>query len=370
MSSIADLRTQFAADIASARTDADLKALRDKYLGRKGGAVAGLMKALGAASPEERPALGQQINELKQHIETVLDEHLAALSSARRPAGGVDVTLPGRPPAIGRLHPLTQLRSRIEAIFARQGYEILDGPETEDDWHNFEALNMPPEHPARDMQDTLYLSEPWDRPARPVGAVRGGGASAPLTRGLEGPPPQRPATLLRTHTSALQIRYMESHEPPVRVIAPGRVYRRDNLDLTHTPMFQQVEGLVVGDGVTMGDLKGTLIGFLRELFAPDIPVVFRPSFFPYTEPSADVFIGCQRCKGAGCSMCKRTGFIEVLGCGMVHPAVFEAVGYDATRVTGFAFGVGIERLALLMHGVEDIRLFYENDLRFLEQFPL
>ncbi len=353
MSSIPDIRTQFTAGLASVCTDADLKALRDQYLGRKGGAVAGLMKALGAASPDQRPALGQQINELKQHIEIALDQRLASLSSARRPAGAVDVTLPGRVPAIGRLHPLTQLRSRIEAVFARQGYEILDGPETEDDWHNFEALNMPPEHPARDMQDTLYLSEPWDRPARPVGKGR-----------------QRRATLLRTHTSAMQIRYMESHEPPVRVIAPGRVYRRDNLDLTHTPMFQQVEGLVVGEGVTMADLKGTIIGFLRELFAPDIPVVFRPSFFPYTEPSADVFIGCQRCKGAGCSMCKRTGFIEVLGCGMVHPAVFEAVGYDATHVTGFAFGVGIERLALLMHGVEDIRLFYENDLRFLEQFPL
>jgi phenylalanyl-tRNA synthetase alpha chain len=350
VSSIPDLQTQFADDLAAVRSDADLKALRDKYLGRKGGAVTGLMKALGAAAPDERPALGQQINEFKQQIEKAIDERLASLSSARRPAGAVDVTLPGRPLAIGRLHPLTQLRSRIEAIFARQGYEILDGPETEDDWHNFEALNMPPEHPARDMQDTLYLSAPWDRP------VVGGG----------GPP----ATLLRTHTSAMQIRYMESHEPPVRVIAPGRVYRRDNLDLTHTPMFQQVEGLVVGEGVTMADLKGTIIGFLRELFAPDIPVVFRPSFFPYTEPSADVFIGCQRCKGAGCSMCKRTGFIEVLGCGMVHPAVFEAVGYDPTRVTGFAFGVGIERLALLMHGVEDIRLFYENDLRFLEQFPL
>ncbi len=168
----------------------------------------------------------------------------------------------------------------------------------------------------------------------------------------------------------MQIRYMETHRPPVRVIAPGRVYRRDNLDLTHTPMFQQVEGLVVGEHVTMGDLKGTIIGFLRELFAPDIPVVFRPSFFPYTEPSADVFIGCQQCRGAGCAMCKRTGFIEVLGCGMVHPAVFEAVGYDPDAVTGFAFGVGIERLALLMYGVEDIRLFYENDLRFLEQFPL
>jgi phenylalanyl-tRNA synthetase alpha chain len=378
VSSIPDLRTRFTAELDAVRTDAEAKALRDKYLGRKGGLVAGLMKALGAASPDERPAFGQQINEFKQHLEAAIDARLAALSSTRRPAGAVDVTLPGRLPAIGRLHPLTQLRSRIEAIFARQGYEILDGPETEDDWHNFEALNMPPEHPARDMQDTLYLTAPWDRPARPVGAPREA-ARHPIERSSgpqasTGPGPgaraESRATLLRTHTSALQIRYMESHEPPVRVIAPGRVYRRDNLDLTHTPMFQQVEGLVVGEGVTMGDLKGTLIGFLRELFAPDIPVVFRPSFFPYTEPSADVFIGCQRCQGAGCSMCKRTGFIEVLGCGMVHPAVFEAVGYDATRVTGFAFGVGIERLALLMHGVDDIRLFYENDLRFLEQFPL
>jgi phenylalanyl-tRNA synthetase alpha chain len=355
--SIPDLQHQFAADLAAVRTDADLKALRDKYLGRKSGAITALMKSLGAASPDERPALGAAINALKLQIETALDERTAALASSRRPAGAVDVTLPGRLPLAGRLHPLTQLRTRIEAIFARQGYEILDGPETEDDWHCFEALNMPADHPARDMQDTLYLSEPWDRPARHVG---GGDDSAA----------QAPATLLRTHTSAIQIRYMESHEPPVRVIAPGRVYRRDNLDLTHTPMFQQVEGLVVGENVTMADLKGTLVGFLRELFAPDIPVVFRPSFFPYTEPSADVFIGCQRCRGAGCSMCKRTGFIEVLGCGMVHPAVFEAVGYDTARVTGFAFGVGIERLALLMHGVEDIRLFYENDLRFLEQFPL
>ena len=372
MSSIHDLHTQFSAELAAVSSDADLKALRDRYLGRKGGAIAGLMKALGAASPAERPALGQQINELKQHIESALDQRAAALSSSRRPAGAVDVTLPGRPPVVGRLHPLTQLRSRIEAIFARQGYEILDGPETEDDWHNFEALNMPPEHPARDMQDTLYLTGPWDRPAPPVGDTAGLKSRPPAAAreqaGLKSRHPDA-ATLLRTHTSAMQIRYMESHEPPVRVIAPGRVSRRDNLDLTHTPMFQQVEGLVVGEGVTMADLKGTIIGFLRELFAPDIPVIFRPSFFPYTEPSADVFIGCQRCNGAGCSMCKRTGFIEVLGCGMVHPAVFEAVGYDATRVTGFAFGVGIERLALLMHGVEDIRLFYENDLRFLEQFP-
>jgi phenylalanyl-tRNA synthetase alpha chain len=349
-SPIESLRADFVTALSGATSESELKALRDRFLGRKGGAVAALMKELASASPEERPALGKQVNELKQEIETALDARVADVASARPPLGAVDVTLPGRPPVVGRLHPLTQLRQRIEAIFARQGYEILDGPETEDDRHNFELLNMPAEHPARDMQDTLYLAKPWARPAH---AGKG----------------DLPATLLRTHTSAMQIRYMESHTPPVRVIAPGRVYRRDNLDLTHTPMFQQVEGLVVGEGVTMGDLKGTLIGFLRELFTPDTPVVFRPSFFPYTEPSADVFIGCQQCHGGGCAMCKRTGFIEVLGCGMVHPAVFEAVGYDTTKVTGFAFGVGIERLALLMHGVEDIRLFYENDLRFLEQFP-
>jgi phenylalanyl-tRNA synthetase alpha chain len=353
-SPVDQLRAQFASELAATSSDAEVKVLRDRYLGRKGGAVAALLKEVAGAPADERPILGREANDLKREIETALDEKRAALEASRAPAGSVDVTLPGRRPAIGRTHPLTALSTRIEGIFARQGYEILDGPETEDDWHNFEALNMPPEHPARDMQDTLYLKEPWRRP---------------VSRGAEAPR-ERPATLLRTHTSAMQIRYMETHEPPVRIIAPGRVYRRDNLDLTHTPMFQQVEGLVVGEGVTMGDLKGTLIGFLRELFTPDTPVVFRPSFFPYTEPSADVFIGCQQCKGSGCAMCKRTGFIEVLGSGMVHPAVFEAVGYDPVRITGFAFGVGIERLALLMHGVEDIRLFYENDLRFLEQFPL
>jgi phenylalanyl-tRNA synthetase alpha chain len=353
------LRAQFSSELATVGSDADLKALRDRYLGRKGGAVATLLKEVAGAPPDQRPILGREANELKREIETALDERRSAIEASRAPAGSVDVTLPGRRPAIGRTHPLAALRTRIESIFARQGYEILDGPETEDDWHNFEALNMPPEHPARDMQDTLYLKEPWPRPV-----VRGADREAPPLHDAT------PATLLRTHTSAMQIRYMETHQPPVRIIAPGRVYRRDNLDLTHTPMFQQVEGLVVGEGVTMADLKGTIIAFLRELFTPDTPVVFRPSFFPYTEPSADVFIGCQQCKGSGCAMCKRTGFIEVLGSGMVHPAVFEAVGYDPVRITGFAFGVGIERLALLMHGVEDIRLFYENDLRFLEQFPL
>ena len=321
-SPVEQLRAQFAGELATASSDADVKVLRDRYLGRKGGAVAALLKEVAGVPADERPILGRQANELKREIETALDEKRAALEASRAPMGSVDVTLPGRRPAIGRTHPLTALRSRIEGIFARQGYEILDGPETEDDWHNFEALNMPPEHPARDMQDTLYLKQPW---SRPVHGERGGGASAPrataATRGAKAPPPQpnKPATLLRTHTSAMQIRYMETHEPPVRIIAPGRVYRRDNLDLTHTPMFQQVEGLVVGEGVTLADLKGTIIGFLRELFTADTPVVFRPSFFPYTEPSADVFIGCQQCKGSGCAMCKRSGFIEVLGSGMVHP---------------------------------------------------
>jgi len=349
------LRAQFDQQLAGAATEQDIRALRDQYLGRKGGVLATLMKQVASAPAEARAALGRQANELKSAIERALDERKAALDATRPIAGAVDVTLPGRPVVAGHRHPLTVLRERIESIFSRQGYEILDGPETEDDHHNFEALNMPPEHPARDMQDTLYLRQPFARPVwRPDDGVTA---------------PERPATLLRTHTSAMQIRYMESHRPPVRVIAPGRVYRRDNLDLTHTPMFQQVEGLVVGERVTMADLKGTIIGCLRELFGPETAVMFRPSFFPYTEPSADVFIGCRSCGGSGCAVCKRTGWLEILGCGMVHPAVFEAVGYDARAVTGFAFGIGIERLAMLVYAVDDIRRFYENDFRFLEQFP-
>jgi phenylalanyl-tRNA synthetase alpha chain len=225
------------------------------------------------------------------------------------------------------------------------GYDIVTGPELEDDWHNFEALNMPAEHPARDMQDTLYLAQ-----ALP---------SAP-----------RPATLLRTHTSGVQIRYMQQQAPPVRIIAPGRVYRRDNFDATHTPMFTQVEALVVDEGITLGDLMGTLNAFAEQLFGGTVRTRFRPSFFPYTEPSAEMDVSCGNCGGSGCGLCKQTGWIEVLGCGMVHPAVFEAVGYDAERYTGFAFGVGIERLALRFYGIDDIRMFYENDLRFLGQLAL
>lgn len=353
-STIADLRAAFATALGGATTERDLQALRDRFLGRRSGALTALWAELARAPVDQKRELGRLANELKARIEHEISAHLEALTAARAPAGAVDVTLPGRRLGPGHRHPLTVLCEQVEAIFSRWGYEILDGPETEDDWHNFEALNMPPEHPARDMQDTLYLAEPLTR------RLWGAGPS-PETTG--------PATLLRTHTSSMQIRYMETHRPPVRIIAPGRVYRRDNPDATHTPMFSQFEGLVVGEDVTMADLKGTLTAFIHELFTPDTDVLFRPSFFPYTEPSADVFMSCHVCGGSGCPTCKRTGWIEVLGSGMVHPAVFEAVGCDPERFTGFAFGVGLERIALLKYGVEDIRQFYENDLRFLEQFP-
>ena len=344
--SINSLRQQFDADLAAAASEAELRVVRDRYIGRKGGLVSGLLKSLGSAAPDDRRRLGQLANALKQDIETRLEERLAVSAASRPPKDAVDITLPGRRPPVGHRHPLAIMRERIESIFARMGFLVIEGPELEDDYHNFEALNMPAEHPARDMQDTLYLSSP----------VRSSAGS--------------PATLLRTHTSGMQIRYMEQHQPPVRLIAPGRVYRRDQLDLTHTPMFTQVEGLVVGEDVTLADLKGTLLAALRELFGQDREIRFRPSFFPYTEPSAEVDISCMSCGGKGCPMCKRTGWIEILGSGMVHPAVFEAVGYDPERYTGWAFGMGIERVSMLKWGVEDIRLFYENDLRFLEQFPL
>jgi phenylalanyl-tRNA synthetase alpha chain len=319
------------------------------------------MKTLGSLPQEARREFGSLVNTLKAEIEDAIDEKRRTLESARPAAGAVDITLPGRPLPIGHVHPLMRVRQQVEDIFTRMGYEILEGPEVEDDFHNFEALNMPPEHPARDMQDTLYLAQPI------VGGTWGAHRSP-----VPGHVPEaqvRAATLLRTHTSAMQIRYMKTFPPPVRIIVPGRVYRRDNLDLTHTPMFQQFEGLVVGEGITLADLKGTFETMLRELFG-DVTVRLRPSFFPYTEPSAEVDISCHRCAGAGCSICKQTGWLEILGSGMVHPAVFEAVGYDPERVSGFAFGMGMERVAMLKYGVEDIRMFYENDLRFLEQFPV
>ena len=341
------LRTEFRAELERISSARGLQVLRDRYLGRKRGVVLSLLKSVATAPADQRRALGQGANALKNEIDAALSARRDAIEARRAPAGAVDVTLPGRPVTLGHRHPLTTLREQIETIFSDLGFEILTGPEAEDDYHNFEALNMPAEHPARDMQDTLYLEK-----SLPTPAEQGG----------------QPATLLRTHTSGMQIRYMETHEPPVRIIAPGLVYRRDTPDLTHSPMFQQVEGLLVGEHVTMADLKGTLESFLRQLFEPDTNVMFRPSFFPYTEPSAEVFITCVFCRGDGCPVCKKTGWLEVLGSGMVHPAVFEAVGYDPERYTGWAFGVGIDRVALLKYRVEDIRLFYDNDLHLLEQF--
>jgi phenylalanyl-tRNA synthetase alpha chain len=351
------LRADFRARLAAVRTDGELKALHDEFLSRKSGRVTGLMKTLGGLAPEAKREFGALINALKQEIETTVEAQRAAVTAGRPRAGAIDVTLPGRELPLGRAHPLTLVRGQVEDIFTRMGYEILEGPEVEDDFHNFEALNMPPDHPARDMQDTLYLDAPI------VGAAWG------AHRGSLPEAQVRAATLLRTHTSAMQIRYMKTFPPPVRILVPGRVYRRDNLDLTHTPMFQQWEGLVVGSDITLADLKGTFETMLTALFG-DVKVRLRPSFFPYTEPSAEVDISCRACGGRGCSVCKQTGWIEILGSGMVHPAVFEAVGYDPERVSGFAFGMGMERVAMLKYGVDDIRLFYENDLRFLEQFSV
>jgi phenylalanyl-tRNA synthetase alpha chain len=343
------LREDFDRELKAAGDVSALQALRDRYLGRKAGAITALMKSLGSLTPDERRQAGQDLNTLKTHVESGLDaarDRAASDSTQRRLARErVDITLPGRRPPHGRRHPLTAAREDLEDIFLAMGYEIFDGPEVEDDYHCFEALNMPADHPARDMQDTFYLAE--------------GGL------------------LLRTHTSTGQIRYMLSnpHPPDVRIICPGKVYRRDD-DITHSPMFQQIEGLVVGKGITLGDLKGTIEAFLHALFGAQFPVRFRPSYFPYTEPSVEVDLGCVVCGGKGCRVCKQTGWLEIMGSGMVHPAVFEAVNarrgrvvYDPEEVTGFAFGLGIERVAMVRHGIDNIRLFYESDLRFLEQFP-
>lgn len=344
---IARLRDELAVALAAASSERELQAVRDRYLARKSGLIAALMKAVAAAGPDERPELGRLANELKTDVEARVAERKAALDLSRPPGGAIDVTLPGRVPFSGHRHPLTVVRDHMEEIFTRMGFAIVEGPEAEDEWHCFDALNMPAEHPARDMQDTLYLAPPIREEA---------------TR-------DEVRTLLRTHTSSIQIRYMQTHQPPIRIVAPGRVYRRDDLDLTHTPMFTQIEGLAVGEGISLADLKGTLLAFARDMFGERSRLRFRPSFFPYTEPSAEVDISCWACEGSGCPMCKKTGWLEILGCGMVHPAVFEAVGYDAERYTGFAWGIGVERVAILRYRVDDIRLFYENDLRFLEQFP-
>jgi phenylalanyl-tRNA synthetase alpha chain len=338
---------RFDAELGQATSARDAQAVRDRFLGRKHSVVASWMETIAGAAPEQKREIGRLANELKQAIEQRWTAfQAAAVLDGARPRDSVDVTLPGRIPPLGHRHPLTIVRDRLEDIFTRMGFAVVEGPEVEDEWHCFDALNMPAEHPARDMQDTLYLSTP-----------------------IAGDSPADPRTLLRTHTSSMQIRFMQAHTPPIRIVVPGRVYRRDDLDLTHSPAFAQIEGLAVGEGLSLADLKGTLLAFARQMFSPTVRLRFRPSFFPYTEPSAEIDLSCWQCDGAGCAMCKRTGWIELGGCGMVHPAVFEAVGYDAERYTGFAWGIGIERIAILRYRVEDIRLFYENDLRFLEQFP-
>ncbi|WP_350359301.1 phenylalanine--tRNA ligase subunit alpha [Vreelandella sp. SM1641] len=324
--------------IQAAQSVAALDELRVRYLGKKG-EVTALLKGLGKLSADDRPAAGERINQAKQTLADEIDAKRQELESAalntRLAAERIDVTLPGRGQSNGGLHPVTRTLERIEGLFKRIGYDVAVGPEIEDDYHNFEALNIPAHHPARGMADTFYFD---------------------ATR------------LLRTHTSPVQVRTMKSSEPPIRIVCPGRVYRSDS-DLTHTPMFHQVEGLLVDEGVSFADLKGTIEDFLQAFFErDDLSVRFRPSYFPFTEPSAEVDIQCVMCSGAGCRVCSHSGWLEIMGCGMVHPEVFRHSGIDAERYTGFAFGMGAERLAMLRYGVNDLRLFFENDLRFLRQF--
>lgn len=314
-----------------------LEQLRVDYLGKKG-RVTELLKGLGKLPAEQRPAAGEQINLVKRQISEAIDTRreqlLEEALNARLAAESLDVTLPGRRQSTGGMHPVSLTIERISALFESAGYSVAEGPEIEDDYHNFGALNIPAHHPARAMHDTFYVE---------------------------------PGTVLRTHTSPVQVRVMEQGKPPFRMVCPGRVYRCDS-DLTHTPMFHQVEGLLIDEDVSFADLKGTLAEFLRAFFEEDLAVRFRPSYFPFTEPSAEVDMSCVMCSGKGCRVCKQTGWLEVLGCGMVHPAVLTASGVDPEKYRGFAFGMGVERLAMLRYGVNDLRLFFENDFKFLRQF--
>jgi phenylalanyl-tRNA synthetase alpha chain len=324
-------------EICAAADLATLDQLRVRYLGKKG-ALTAYMKRLKDVPAEQRPQLGQQVNEAKQAVQQAIEERGRRLEqeamAARLAAGRIDVTLPGRGVRSGGLHPVTQTLQRITDLFAQAGFEVAEGPEIESDYYNFEALNIPADHPARAMHDTFYFDA---------------------------------HTVLRTHTSPVQVRVMSEREPPLRIIAPGRVYRCDS-DVTHTPMFHQVEGFMVDTDVSFADLKGLISDFLRSYFDRDLAVRFRPSYFPFTEPSAEFDISCVICGGDGCRVCKQTGWLEVGGCGMIHPHVFDNVGIDNETYTGFAFGLGVERLAMLRHGVDDLRLFFDNDLRFLRQF--
>jgi len=321
-------------EIESASGAESIKAISVRYLGRKG-AVTRYLRNVSNLPKEIRPKAGKKANETKKTLETLFKKTLKQLEAAADEKDGrLDVSLPGRVSSLGSLHPITQITRQISNIFIQLGFNVAEGPEVETDYYNFEALNIPRNHPARDMQDTFYISK---------------------------------NIVLRTHTSPTQPRIMEKQKPPVRIISPGKVYRCDS-DLTHTPMFHQVEGLLVDENVSFGDLKGILTTFVHQMFDPETSLRFRPSFFPFTEPSAEVDIRCVICKGDGCRVCSKTGWLEVLGSGMVHPAVFENVGYDTTRYSGFAFGMGVERIAMLKYGIDDIRKYFQNDLRFLRQF--
>lgn len=337
--------------ISDAKKPAELEDMRVRYLGKKGELTAQL-KQIGSLPHEERPKFGDKVNQVKQEVAELINLKKAALDAAELAAAiaaeKIDVTLPGRGIGSGGIHPVTRTMQRIEDIFIAMGFGVATGPEIEDDFHNFEALNIPPEHPARAMHDTFYV------------------ASDDHNDG------DQEKYLLRTHTSPVQARYMLNEKPPINIIAPGRVYRCDS-DVTHTPMFHQVEGLMVDEGISFADLKGVLTHFLQQFFETELEIRLRPSYFPFTEPSAEVDISCVFCadehgKAQGCRICKHTGWIEVLGSGMVHPEVFSKVGIDSEKYTGFAFGLGVERLTMLRYGVDDLRLFFDNDLTFLEQF--
>jgi phenylalanyl-tRNA synthetase alpha chain len=327
------VRSELASGMAASPDAKALEALRLRLLGRKSGLLTLALKGLKDLPEKERPAAGERLNRLRAEIEATLAE--AGTRPAPSAAGSsLDATLPGIAPRAGAVHPVTLVRREIETIFLEMGFTIEEGPEVEDDWHNFEALNIPPDHPARDMQDTFY--------------VEGGG-------------------LLRTHTSPVQIRTMMKVRPPLKMIALGKAFRRDS-DISHSPMFHQVEGLVVGEGISLADLKGTIRLFAGRLFRSNLEIRLRPGYFPFVEPGAEFDVSCMLCAGAGCRTCKRSGWIEMGGAGMVHPSVFENVGYDPEKVTGFAFGLGVDRIAMLRYAIDDIRLFFENDLRFLDQF--
>jgi phenylalanyl-tRNA synthetase alpha chain len=329
---------QALADVDSSANLAALDEVRVRLLGKKG-LLTEQLKTLGSLSAAERPAAGQRINDAKESIQAALEMHRIRLEQTALEKdlakGTIDVTLPGRGQEAGSMHPVTRTRLRIERIFAQAGFQVATGPEVEDDYHNFEALNIPRNHPARAMHDTFYFPD---------------------------------GRLLRTHTSPVQIRSMRAQRPPLAVIAPGRVYRMDS-DMTHTPMFHQVEGMAVGENVSFANLKGMLHTFVERFFERPLGMRLRPSYFPFTEPSAEADIECVFCNGTGCRVCKQTGWLEILGCGMIHPNVLAAAGIDSERWQGYAFGMGIDRLAMLRYGVDDLRLFFENDLQFLRQFP-